>query len=264
MERTACSWCHYANEPDRLSCGTCGAPLKVADAVSESGWRAAPRLREMTEFRIANITCQVAGQVVPVAEFTLADGDMIFFEQHTLLWKERTVSLTGKNLKSAGQRMITPGMPHAVIEARGPGRIAVTRDASGEVIVLPLHPEVETDVRGHAFLAASQNVGYDFVKIDKLASMLHGGPGMYLDRFAAGETQGLLLLHGYGNVFQRRLGVGEKILIEPGGFLYKDSPVTINRVPVPAGAGFRHASLAELTGPGRVGIQSMYVHRPIS
>jgi uncharacterized protein (AIM24 family) len=130
----------------------------------------------MTEFRVGNITCQIAGQVVPVAEFTLADGDTIFFEQRTLLWKEPTVVLTGKNLRTAGQRTVA-GMPHAVVEAQGPGRIAVTRDASGEVVVLPLHPGVETDVRGHAFLAASQNVGYDFIQIDKLASMFHGGPG---------------------------------------------------------------------------------------
>ena len=261
MERMVCSWCHYPSQPGRASCETCGAPLDVANAVSESGWRAAPRLREMTEFRVGNINCQVAGQVVPVAEFTLAEGDMIFFEQHTLLWKERTVSLTGKNLKSAGQRMIAPGMPHAVIEARGPGRIAITRDASGEVVVLPLHPGTETYVRGHAFLAASQNVGYDSIKIERLVSLLHGGAGMYLDQFVASDTQGLLLLHGYGNVFQRRLGVGEKILVEPGGFLYKDAPVAIHPVPVQSGAGFRHANWAELTGPGRVGIQSMYVHR---
>lgn len=127
--------------------------------------------------------------------------------------------------------------------------------------MLPLHPGVETDLRGHAFLAASQNVGYSFVKIDKLTSMFHGGPGMYLDRFVASDTQGLLLLHGYGNVFQRRLGPGEKILVEPGGFLYKDAPVAVSRVPVQKGTGYHHASWAELTGPGRVGIQSMYVHR---
>ena len=151
-----------------------------------------------------------------------------------------------------------------MIEALGPGRIAVARDASGEVVVLPLHPGIETDVRGHAFLAASQNVAYDFVRIEKLASLLHGGPGMYLDRFAASDTQGLLLLHGHGNVFQRRLGVGEKILVEPGGFLYKDSPVAISPVPVQASTGLRHANWAELTGPGRVGIQSMYVHRHTS
>lgn len=264
MERIACSWCQYENETGRTSCGTCGAPLDVANAVSESGWRAAPRLQEMTEFRVGSITCQVAGQLVPVAEFTLADGDTIFFEQHTLLWKERTVALAGKNLKTAGQRLIAPGMPHAVIEARGPGRIAITRDASGEAVVIPLHPGRELDVRGHAFLAASQNVGYDSIRIDKLASLLHGGPGMYLDRFTASDTQGLLVLHGYGNVFQRRLGVGEKILVEPGGFLYKDAPVTVSPVPAQAGAGFRHANWAELTGPGRIAIQSMYVHRHIS
>ncbi len=261
MERIACSWCQYENEPGRLTCGTCGAPLDVANAASESGWRAAPRLQEMTEFRVGNITCQVAGQIVPVAEIILAEGDTIYFEQHTLLWKERTVALAGKNLKKAGQRLIAPGMPHAVIEARGPGRIAVSRDASGEVIVIPLHPGRELDVRGHSFLAASANVGYDFIKIDKLASILHGGPGMYVDRFTADDTQGLLLLHGYGNVLQRRLGVGEKILVEPGGFLYKDSPVTVSPVQVQAGAGFHHANWAELTGPGRIAIQSMYVHR---
>ena len=95
MDRIACSWCHYQNEVGATSCGTCGAPLNAADAVSESGWRAAPRLRDMAEFRVANITCQIAGQVVPVAEFTLTEGEVIFFEQHALLWKERTVCLTG-------------------------------------------------------------------------------------------------------------------------------------------------------------------------
>jgi uncharacterized protein (AIM24 family) len=260
VERILCSWCHYPNEPERTSCGTCGAPFKAADATSESGWRAAPRLREMTEFRIGNITCQIAGQVMPVAEFTLGDEEAVFFEQHILLWKERLVTLAGTNLKGAGQRKIR-GMPHAVIEARGPGRIAVTRDASGEAVVLPLRPGLEVDVRGHAFLAASRNVTYDFIRIDKLASLFHGGPGMYLDRFVAGDTDGLLLLHGNGNVFQRSLGDGETILVEPGGFLYKDSSVTIHPEPVQASTGFRQANWAKLTGPGRVGVQSMYVHR---
>jgi hypothetical protein len=54
VEGIACSWCHYPNEPGRVSCGTCGAPLDVKNAVSESGWRAAPRLREMAEFRVGD------------------------------------------------------------------------------------------------------------------------------------------------------------------------------------------------------------------
>lgn len=69
-------------------------------------------------------------------------------------------------------------------EARGPGRIALTRDAAGEVVVIPLHSGPEVDVRGHAFPAASENVSYDFIKITGLVNILHGGEGMYMDRFA--------------------------------------------------------------------------------
>jgi uncharacterized protein (AIM24 family) len=83
-----------------------------------------------------------------------------------------------------------------------------------------------------------------------------------MDRFVTAGTPGLLLLHGYGNVFERMLRPGEKILVEPGGFLYKDSTVTMNAVQQKLRTGLlRHGMyLAEMVGPGRVGIQSMYVH----
>jgi uncharacterized protein (AIM24 family) len=76
-----------------------------------------------------------------------------------------------------------------------------------------------------------------------------------------------LLLHGNGNVLERTLRPGEKILVEPGGFLYKDSTVQMQAVQLPLRSGLmgRHAMyLAEMTGPGRVGIQSMYVHHHAS
>jgi len=65
---------------------------------------------------------------------------------------------------------------------------------------------------------------------------------------------------GVRPAFQRQLGLGEKILVEPGGFLYKDSSVTMNAAPMQAGGSFGKRNWAELAGPGRVGIQSMYHH----
>ena len=44
-----------------------------------------------------------------------------------------------------------------------------------------------------------------------------------MDRFVTAGEPGMLLLHGYGNVSSARSSPGEKILVEPGGFLYKDS-----------------------------------------
>jgi uncharacterized protein (AIM24 family) len=161
-----------------------------------------------------------------------------------------------------GMKRMIGGMPHILSVAHGPGRIAFSRDHTGEVVVLPLHPTMELDVREHAFLAGTHSLTYSFVRIKGLANILHGGGGMYMDRFVTHHEPGLLLLHGYGNVFQKTLQQGEKIMVEPGGFLYKDSSVQMNAVQQKIGGGFsRHSMyLAEMTGPGRVGIQSMYVH----
>jgi uncharacterized protein (AIM24 family) len=261
MDLIECQWCHAQNQPGTESCGTCGAPLDARNIVSDSGWREAPRLRDMTEFRFSNSTAQVEGDLVPVVELALAAGDAAFFEHHVLLWKDEQTPLSAMNT-SGGLKRSLGGMPFVISLAHGPGRVAFSRDAPGELVVLPLHPGMELDVREHAFLLASHSIDYSFVRIKGLANVLHGGSGMYMDRFITQAAPGLLVLHGNGNVFERVLGPGEKILVEPGGFLYKDSSVTMNTVQQNIRTGLMHHGmyLAEMVGPGRVGIQSMYVH----
>src|ERR1700690_3192799 len=225
VEAIVCGWCRANNQPGATSCVTCGAPLDVRDKVSDSGWRESPRLRDMTELRFSQSPCQVEGELVPVAEIALAQQDGVYFEHHVLLWKDETVPLS--SLKTNGPRRSLGGMPHIVSVANGPGRIAFSRDAPGELVVLPLHPGMELDVPQHAFLLASHSLQYSFVRIKGLVNLLHGGNGMYVDRSITTGYPGMLLLHGNGNVLERTLGPGEKILVEPGGFLYKDSTVTM-------------------------------------
>ena len=262
LERLKCSWCQGMNLKTDLSCQFCGAPLDLADIVSESGWREAPRLKDMTEFHFFESTCQVEGEIVPVAEINLGKSDGVYFEHHVMLWKEPNVPMSVLQLPG-GMKRVLAGMPFIISIARGPGRIAFSRDATGELVVLPLHPGMELDVREHAFLLASINVGYSFVRIKGLRNILFGGQGMYMDQFKTTNQSGLLLLHGYGNVFERTLKAGESILIEPGAFLYKDSSVKmdVQMQQLTTGLfGGTAMSLALMTGPGRVGIQSMYVH----
>jgi uncharacterized protein (AIM24 family) len=192
----------------------------------------------------------------------LGPGDSIFFEHHVMLWKDENVPMTILQL-AGGMKRAFAGMPFIVSVATGPGRIAFSRDATGELVVLPLHPGMELDVREHAFLLSSHQIAYSFVRIKGLANILFGGQGMYMDRFVTTGVPGLLILHGYGNVFERRLRLGESIMVEPGAFLYKDSTVTMQVEFQRLGSGFfggTNMSLARMTGPGRVGIQSMYVH----
>ncbi len=262
LERIQCQWCQGMNEKTALSCWTCGAPLDVRNVVSESGWREAPRLRDMTEIHFNSSTCQVEGEIVPAAEINLGGGDSIFFEHHVMLWKDEHLPLSVMSL-SGGFKRVFAGMPFIISVANGPGRIAFSRDATGELVVLPLHPGMELDVREHAFLLCSHNIEYSFVRVKGLTNILFGGQGMYMDRFVTTNAPGLVILHGYGNVFERKLAPGESIMVEPGAFLYKDSSVTMQVEFQKLGTGLfggTNMSLAKMTGPGRIGIQSMYVH----
>ncbi|MGA8014357.1 MAG: AIM24 family protein [Candidatus Dormiibacterota bacterium] len=260
-QRVECQWCRAQNPVGSQSCATCGAPLDVRNLVSDSGWREAPRLRDMTEFHFGSSSCQVEGELVPVAEITLSPQDGIFFEHHVMLWKEETVPVSVMSLQGMMKRSFA-GMPHIVTIARGPGRIAFSRDATGELVVLPLAPNMELDVREHAFLLASHTVQYSYTKVQGLRTALFGGTGMFMDRFVAAQP-GLLILHGYGNVFERQLAAGQSILLEPGAYLYKDSSVqmTVETQKLTSGMfGGQGMHLVRMAGPGRVGIQSMYVH----
>ena len=262
-ERIQCQWCGAQTTVGATTCVACGAPLDVRDLVTDSGWREAPRLRDLTEIRFGQGSLvQVEGEIVPVADITLQPQDAVVFEHHALLWKDDHVPLSVLPTSGGGMGRVFGGMPFVVTVATGPGRIAFSRDATGEVVVLPMNPGDEIDVRGHAFLLASHVISYQFEKIKGFRNIVHGGE-MYLDEFHATQWPGLLVLHGYGNVFERRLAPGEHVMVEPGAFLYKDGSVTMNveQQDLKTGLLGQHGLwLARMTGPGRVGIQSMYHH----
>ena len=123
MDRLECQWCHAQNPADAKSCEHCGAPLDKANLVSDSGWREAPRLRDMAKFQFSNSTCQVEGELVPVAEINLSPGDGVIFEHHTMLWKDESVPV-GVYPLGGGLKRSLAGMPYVVTQAGGPGRIA--------------------------------------------------------------------------------------------------------------------------------------------
>ena len=162
-----------------------------------------------------------------------------------------------------GIKRALAGMPFIISVASQPGRIAFSRDAAGELIVMPLHPGMELDVREHAFLLSSHTIEYSYTRVQGLRNILFGGQGMFMDRFVSRQRDGLLILHGNGNVFERRLAPGESILLEPGEFLYKEASVKLNVETQKLTTGFfggTGMNLVRMTGPGRLGIQSMYRH----
>ena len=169
-----------------------------------------------------------------------------------LLWKDEQTPLSALNT-GGGLKRSLGGMPFVISLAHGPGRVAFSRDAPGELVVLPLHPGMELDVREHAFLVATHTIEYSFVRIKGLANVLHGGGGMYHRPLRhPGRARACSCCTATATCSSGCSAPGEKILVEPGGFLYKDSSVTMNAVQQNIKTGLmRHGMyLAEMTGPG--------------
>lgn len=214
----------------------------------------------------AGYTYHLDGELVPVLTVDLAEGQSIYFEHHILLWKSPSVQISVRPMKGSLKRAVA-GIQIFVTEAAGPGQIAFSRDGAGHIVPIHLEPGREIQVREHQFLAATANVEYHFERVKGFSNMLFGGSGLFIDKFHDAGGEGILWLHGYGNVFERVLEDGEQIDVEPGGWLYKDSSVRMetNVQKLSTGLlGSMNMVTNRFTGPGRLGIQSMYLHMPES
>jgi uncharacterized protein (AIM24 family) len=227
----------------------------------------APRIlpTQITEGTAPGLRYRLEGELVPVLHMALDGQVPIYFEHHVLLWKYPTMQIGLHPLKKGLKRRVLGGMPLLLLQAESGGEIAFSRDAPGHIAALHLQPGEGIIVREHQFLAATGGVEYDYTRIKGFANMLYGG-GFFVDQFFAAGHEGVVWVHGYGNVFEKALEPGETIDIEPGGWLYRDHSVQMEQEVY----GFKTGMLSgggqlvfnRFTGPGRVGLQSAYYHPP--
>jgi uncharacterized protein (AIM24 family) len=267
-----CPYCRMVSEGERGACPHCGAPVDVRLRVSDSGWIEQPPIRDMARIRFSRSTCQISGTYVPVADMGLHEDDWVYFSHHVLLHTDPRVRLDNLPMRGAWKRM-RAGMPLIMMRAQGPGHIAFSADEPGETLAVPLRAGQAIDVVEHRFLVATGNVGYEwensnvwFTTQDGDDTEWHYPVGRTMDRFTAAGGNGLLLLHGPGNTFIRDLAPGQRILVQPGGLIWKDQTVAMFlHVEYPRGAYWFSSARWQaksiwltLQGPGRVAVQSVF------
>jgi len=270
-----CRYCRSSGVGAATNCPFCGAPLDLRTAVSRSGWVKQPGIRDLTRIQFGQSRLQVEGTQVPVADFALAPGDGIYFSHHTLLWTEPATQLRSMGLRGAWNRVLS-GLPLVMLEAVGPGRIALSDNHAGDVVALPLHPGRTMWVREHRFLAATSSVTYTweqtgiwYVTGTGDERETHYPLGQFGDLFSAPSGPGLLLVHSPGNTFLRDLAPGETILVQPSALLYRDVTVTAHlhlEYPRFQRLSWRSAydhrtTWLRLVGPGRVAVQSVFARQ---
>jgi uncharacterized protein (AIM24 family) len=209
-------------------------------------------------------TARISGSLVPELVFDLDGSDGIFFEHHTLLWKDAPLTIELKKLPGGIKRKIA-GLDFFLTMSRGPGRIAFSHDAPGKIIDHHLEPGQTLLVREHHFLAATDNLDYTFERVKGVRSMLFGGSGFFVDKFSASKGTASVWVMGNGDVYEATLGQGEQIDIEAGSWLYRDPSVRMEAVTMGLKTGLfgggGKLTWNRFTGPGRVGIQTMF-HNP--
>jgi uncharacterized protein (AIM24 family) len=209
-------------------------------------------------------TARISGSLVPELVFDLDGSDGIFFEHHTLLWKDAPLTIELKKLPGGIKRKIA-GLDFFLTMTRGPGRIAFSHDAPGKIIDHHLEPGQTLLVREHHFLAATDNLDYTFERVKGVRSMLFGGSGFFVDKFSASKGTASVWVMGNGDVYEATLGQGEQIDIEAGSWLYRDPSVRMEAVTMGLKTGLfgggGKLTWNRFTGPGRVGIQTMF-HNP--
>ena len=263
-----CAWCGAVSRvaPGAYNCPACGAGIDVRAVADAAGWCELPPIRDMARLQVGRSTCQIEGTYVPVADFDLAPADTVYFNHGAMLWRDTRVVIETMPI-SGWLRRVFARLPLVLPQARGPGRVAFSRDKPGEMIALPLHAGHGVDVREGLFLAATGQVSYDWVTSGvwyRTEEGLHFPVGRFLDRFTAVGAPGLLLLHGEGNVFVRRLDGRQTILVKPPALVYKDATVQMG-VYIEHPRGYnqvwsRRYVWLRLWGAGRVAIQSAFKH----
>src|SRR6266700_3420590 len=297
-----CPRCQSQVAPGVKFCGTCGAPVQGMptpppppqggsgfsaggyippnqyEEYSNSMFGAAVPKTELHNpkgpLRVADMTISIDGELVPVVDVMLGNQLPIYFEHHILLWKHPGVQLGFKSLKGAARRFFA-GLQILMTEAQGPGNIAFSRDSVGQIVPLRLQQGQTVEVREHQFLMATSNVDYNCTFVKGAANILFSSTGLFIDQFTAANGEGLVLLHGYGNVFEKTLAPGQALDVEPGAWLWKDPSVQMTTTTVAGsqrGGGFLGAIgglmagssilLNRFIGPGRIGLQSMTYHPP--
>lgn len=274
-----CPNCGSPNGNDAQFCQGCGQRLGQTRDLSrraQSAPSGAPDLHldhtNQGTIRVGDVAITVEGDLVPVANVELGGVGSIYFEHYILLWKQPDVSIRVRTRSGMARRFFA-GLPIFISEARGPGNVAVSRESVGQIVALPLSPGQSIDVREHQFLLATSSVEYGYISVSGVAAALFGRAGsrtgLFLDRFTSRGESGLVLLHGYGNVFETMLAPGEVLDVDPGAWLWKDTSVqmTVTSLVGSGHGGLMGAlgnmmsgvsiSLNRFTGPGRIGIQSM-------
>jgi uncharacterized protein (AIM24 family) len=203
---------------------------------------------------------QLIGDMLPVLEILLEAGEGIVSETGQLSWMSGGIAMT-TTTAAAGSSGFLGAIGLFMTEysaPSGPGVVAFAAKIPGRIVELAIAPGQSYLVHKHGFLCATPGVQLSTGFQQSLGAGIFGGNGFLMQRLAGPCTAWVEL---GGEVVARELAPGEMVRVHPGHVGMFEETIQFGITTVP---GIRNAIfggdgifLAELTGPGKVWLQTL-------
>ena len=205
---------------------------------------------------------EITGAVMQTVAIELAPGEAVYSQTNAMAWMNDQVEMdthTGGGFLAGLARSFGGGSFFITdFTARGPGHVAFAPRFPGTIIPALLQAGQSLVCRKETFLVVEKSVALEIAWQQRLGAGFFGGGGFILQKVTG---PGVVWLDLSGEVVERDLGVGERLLVHAGhvGMFEPSIAFDIQMV-----SGFRNVLfggeglfLATLTGPGHIWLQSM-------
>lgn len=206
---------------------------------------------------------KIEGNVFPLLEIQLTQGESVFTESGGMAWMSQGINMStgtrGGLMAGIGRALAGESLFMVTYACKAQaGIVTFTPEAPGLILDMDLAPNQSLICQKDTFLCAEQSVQMEIHFSRRLGAGIFGGEGFVLQKIT-GPGKAFMAIPG--DVIERNLAVGEKLLIDPGHIAMFEPSVNydINMVKglknvIFAGEGF---FLATLTGPGKVWLETM-------
>ena len=214
---------------------------------------------------------RIVGTTMPVLEFLLEPNDAVISEAGELSWISANVQMTTHTQMGGGGgffgaiRRVAGGGSLFMTEYRawgGPGEVAFATRVPGHIVPVEINNGRELMLHRHGFLCATPQITLGIGFQQSLGAGIFGGDGFRLQRVGG---VGVAWMELSGEVIPKDLRPGETIRVHPGHVGAFESSVSFQITTVP---GIRNMIfggdgifLAQLTGPGKVWLQTLPISR---
>jgi len=206
---------------------------------------------------------QIEGDLAQVAKLTLSDGDTCWASRGALMSLDPDVNwdlkIPGGASGAASRILSGEGLALTFIEGSRDGQnVVLSSNQPGKILEWDLADGPVVTTRGSFVAAFGPRVEIEVTVARRAGAAFFGGAGLFLQKISG---EGRVLVHGAGDLSDRRLEAGEAVVVSTGNLAAFSDQVdyTIQRTGDLRRMLFSGEGLfmTRLQGPGRVILQSL-------